>query len=134
MAQHTLFVCALCRFSEAEREHGGVSGGQHLLNSLSAGLETQGAHHSFQLHPVRCMGACSRSCVVAFTAAHKLTFVFSDLPPLQAAPELLQFSRQYLTHPTGMVPYQERPESIKKKLLVVLPPAPTPVQNWKSQC
>ncbi|MBW4553991.1 MAG: DUF1636 domain-containing protein [Aphanocapsa sp. GSE-SYN-MK-11-07L] len=128
MTQHTLFVCALCRFSETERERDGISGGQHLLNSLSADLETH--DHAFQLHPVRCMGACGRSCVVAFVAAHKLTFVFSDLPPLEAAPDLLQFSHQYLTHPTGTVPHRERPESIRKNLLVVLPPAPTSPQAW----
>jgi predicted metal-binding protein len=69
------------------------------------------------------MGACDRSCVVTFMAANKYTFVFSDLSPLEAAPELLEFSRQYLSHPTGAVPYQERSESIKKKLFLIIPPA-----------
>lgn len=121
---HILSVCTLCRFSEAEQSHDGVRGGQQLLNALDKGLQNQ---TDWQLQPVKCMGACSHFCVVAFAAPQKLTFVFRDLSPLQSASELLKFSRQYLMHPTGTVPYRERPDAIKKKLLVVLPP-PAAVQ------
>lgn len=121
MSQHTLFVCSLCHFSKIEKEQDGLRGGQHLINALKAELKSES--NSLQIQPVQCMGACDRSCVVTFMAANKYTFVFSDLSPLEAAPELLEFSRQYLNHPTGAVPYQERSESIKKKLFLIIPPA-----------
>ncbi|OIP72077.1 MAG: hypothetical protein AUK48_11575 [Oscillatoriales cyanobacterium CG2_30_44_21] len=120
MNQHKLFVCVLCRFSETEKEHEGLRGGQHLFNALSEKLE---GDDRLEVEPVKCMGACDRSCVVAFRGADKYTFIFSDLQPLDSAPDVVQFSQQYLEHPTGAVPYQERPEAIKRKLFVILPPS-----------
>ena len=129
MTQHKLFVCTLCRFSDTQKEHEGLRGGQHLFNALNEKLEgLTGLSDRFKIEPVKCMAACDRGCVIAFTGANKLTFIFSDLLPLKSTPEILQFSQQYLDHPTGAVPYQERPEAIRQNLFVVLPPSPTPLQ------
>ncbi len=117
MTQHTLFVCTLCRFPEQE----GTRAGQYLFNALTQEIQSD----DLQIQPVQCMGACSHSCVVALMAANKYTFIFSNLLPLQAA-DVLKFSSQYLTHPTGGVPFQERPESIKDKLFLVIPPMALP--------
>jgi predicted metal-binding protein len=122
---HSLLVCELCRFSPTEREQDGLSGGQHLLNNLRTGLERDRLQAQIQLQPVRCMGACSRSCVFAFAAPHKLTFIFHDWSPLPDVSDLLQFSNQYLAAPNGNVPYKERPTSMRGKLMVVLPVLPT---------
>ncbi|MFM7602496.1 MAG: DUF1636 domain-containing protein [Pseudanabaena sp.] len=121
MTQHKLFVCTLCRFSKTEKEYEGLRGGQHLFNTLSEKLEEFGDR--LQVEPVKCMAACDRACAVAFTGANKHTFIFSDLHPLEAATDVSQFCQQYLEHPTGAVPYQKRPEAIKRKLFVVLPPS-----------
>jgi predicted metal-binding protein len=124
MTQHTLFVCILCRFPATERSQEGLSGGQILFNQLQDGLKHSGAADRIHLQPVRCLGACDRSCVVAFTAPNKLTFVLSQLPPTDAIPDLLQFSQQYTACPGGKVPYGERPMTIKKGIHAVLPPSP----------
>lgn len=124
MTQHTLFVCILCRFSATERSHEGVSGGQFLFNQLQAGLESSGETDRIHLQPVRCLGACDRSCVVAFTAPNKLTFVLSQLSSTHSVPALLQFSQQYVSCIGGKVPYGERPEAVKKGIHAVLPPSP----------
>lgn len=129
-AQDTLLVCVLCQFSQTERERDGISAGQLLFNQLQDGLSTcAGGDTDFvdriQLQPVRCMGACDRSCVVAFTAANKLTFILSQLSPTQAALELLQFSQQYVACADGKVPYKERPNLVKQNIHAVLPPLPT---------
>lgn len=124
MTQHTLFVCILCRFSSTERSSGGVSGGQFLFNQLQDGLENSGATDRIYLQPVRCLGACDRSCVVAFAAPSKLTFVLSQLSPIHSVPDLLQFSQQYVSYAGGKVPYGERPEAVKKGIHAVLPPSP----------
>lgn len=122
MAQHTLLVCILCRFSQTEREQEGLRGGQHLFNQLQAGLETCHLQNRIHLQPVRCMGACDRSCVVAFSAPNKLTFILSQLSPIHSLRELLQFSGQYVACADGKVPYKERPEAVKKGIHAVLPP------------
>jgi len=124
MIQHTLFVCVLCRSSETDRQQTGLSAGQSLFEQLSEGLELYDWREAIHLHPVRCMGACSRSCMVAFAAPSKLTFILSELSPAHSVPELLQFSRQYITCFEGKVPYKERPEAVKKGIYAVLPPLP----------
>ncbi len=129
MTQPTLFVCALCRFSAAEREQNGVSGGQYLLDQLSEALADQNLADQVQIQPVRCMAACSRSCVAALTAPEKLTFVLNELLPDQSADDLLKFVRQYLASANGNVPYRERPPLIRSKLMAVLPAVPVSVPS-----
>jgi len=121
MTQHTLFVCVLCRFSETEQKTD-LSAGQALLNQLTEELERCTWREALRLQPVRCMGACSRSCVVAFAAPTKLTFILNELSPTLSVPELLQFGQQYITCDEGKVPYKERPEAVKKGIHAVLPP------------
>jgi predicted metal-binding protein len=118
---HTLFVCTLCRSSEVNQQAG--SGGQYLFDRLQEELATSGCN-ALRLHPVRCMGSCSRSCMTAFAAPNKLTFILSDLSPVRSVPELVQFSQQYIAYASGHVPYKERPALIRSNLLVVLPPSP----------
>lgn len=124
-SQHTLFVCTLCRASETDRDQIGANGGQYLFDRLHEELDRSDLKDTMRLHPVRCMGVCNRSCVVAFSAPKKLTFIFSELSPIRSVPELLQFSQQYTTHSAGNVPYRERPDAVKKGLVAVLPPLPT---------
>ncbi|WAL59421.1 DUF1636 domain-containing protein [Thermocoleostomius sinensis] len=129
MTQHTLFVCTLCRSSKDNSTAN--AGGQDLFDRLQQELKTQNLETAdgnvMRLQPVRCMGSCSRSCMVAFAAANKLTFILSNLSPGRSVADLLQFSQQYLFHPTGHVPYKERPALIRNNLLVVLPPSPVEI-------
>jgi predicted metal-binding protein len=124
MPQHTLFVCVLCRFSELDREESGLSAGQSLFDQLNQGLAGCDWREAIALQPVRCLGACSRSCVVAFAAPTKLTFILSELSPTQSVPELLKFSSQYIACSGGKVPYKERPEAVKRGIHAVLPSLP----------
>ncbi len=124
MTQETLFVCTLCRFSQPEPDQEELSSGQLLFNRLQAKLEISEDIDSIHLHPVRCMGACDRACVVGFTAPNKLTFILSQLSPTDSVPDLLEFSRQYIIAADGKVPYKDRPITIKQKIHAVLPPLP----------
>ena len=121
MTQHTLFVCTLCRLPDAPQSPEAPSGGQRLLNQLNADLSDP----AIQIQPVRCMGVCSRSCVVAFAAPNKLTFVLSGLTPA-SVPELQEFSQQYISQHNGNVPFKQRPEAVKQGIVAVLPALPMP--------
>jgi predicted metal-binding protein len=134
MTQHTLFVCVLCRSSEMNREQAEINAGQALFDRLSAGLATCDWHESIRLTPVRCMGACSRACVVAFAAPSKLTFILSDLSPTDSVVELLQFSGQYVACADGKVPYKERPAAVRNGIHAVLPPLPVEPKRWTLRC
>ncbi len=124
MTQHILFVCVLCRLSESDQNQSGLSAGQSLFDQLSEGLVGSDWREAIALQPVRCLGACSRACVVAFAAPTKLTFILSELSPTHSVPELLQFSGQYVACAEGKVPYKERPDVAKKGIHAVLPPLP----------
>ncbi|WP_040697560.1 DUF1636 domain-containing protein [Nodosilinea nodulosa] len=113
----TLFVCALCKFPAAEPGGGDTTGGQRLLDQLSEHLS-----EDIAIQPVRCMAACDRACNAALTAPGKLTFIFNDLSPQQAAPELAEFCRQYAEAEMGKVPYGLRSPAIKQATAYVLPP------------
>lgn len=126
MASDTLFVCILCQSCQSESEQEGLSAGQSLFNQLQQELQSRGKDEQIHLQPVRCMGACDRSCVVAFTAPNKLTFILSQLSPTYAVPQLLQFSEQYMACSDGKVPYKERPAAVKQGIHAVLPPLPSP--------
>ena len=129
MPQTTLFVCALCRFSAAEKSRDGISGGQHLINQLQTELENRNLQSAVQLKPLRCMAACSQPCNVTVAAPDKLTFILSDLPPTEAASAVSEFCQQYTACPDGKVPYRERSEAIRGATAFVLPPLPTPSPN-----
>ena len=124
MMQPTLFVCALCRFSEAEPSRDGVSGGQHLINQLKANPQLQSLLEGIHLQPVRCMAACSHACNATLAAPNKLTFVLSELSPTESAAALSEFCQQYAASPAGKVPYRERSSTIREATAFVLPPLP----------
>lgn len=127
MIEHTLFVCVLCRLTKSAQQQEKLSDGQSLFDRLNEGLEACDWGQHIHLRPVRCMAACDRACVAAFAVSSKLTFIFSNLSAELSMSDLLQFSHQYIAHSSGNVPYKQRPEGLKKKLLVVLPP------NWEDK-
>lgn len=116
MTQPTLFVCALCKFPAAET--GDTTGGQHLIDQLASQI----GDGTVDLQPVRCMAACDRACNAALSAPGKLTFIFNDLSPHQAASDLAEFCRQYAAAELGKVPYGLRSPAIKQATAYVLPP------------
>ncbi|NJM64777.1 MAG: DUF1636 domain-containing protein [Leptolyngbyaceae cyanobacterium CRU_2_3] len=134
MTQHTLFVCVLCRFSKTDGNQAELSAGQSLFDRLSAGLAPDSICENIHLHPVRCLGACSHACVVAFAAPNKLTFILSNLSPTDSVPELLQFSGQYVAYADGKVPHKERPDAVKQGIHAVLPHLPLDSKRWTLRC
>lgn len=126
MAQHTLFVCTICRLPQATGPANAadpsseISGGQLLLNQLH---ECFAGQEQIQIQPVRCMGVCSRSCVVALAAPGKLTFILSELTPA-SVPELQEFSQQYISQHGGNVPFKQRPIAVRQGMVAVLPALP----------
>jgi predicted metal-binding protein len=120
--QHTLWVCALCKFSAAEPLREGISGGQYLFDRLAEQLADSPLRSHLTLQPVRCMAACGQACNVALTAPGKLTFILNNLAPAASASDLLAFCRQYAACDDGKVPYRDRAEAIKQATAYVLPP------------
>lgn len=122
--KHTLFVCALCRYSQTETKAAGVSGGERLIECLKQELEARQLNDELTLQPVRCMAACGDFCNATLAAPGKLTFILKGLSPTESAGVLSEFCEQYTASPGGRVPYRERPKEIHEATAYVLPPLP----------
>ncbi len=51
-----------------------------------------------------------------------MTFIFNQLAPVESAPELLEFIKQYVTKSQCKVPYTERSRTIQQATSFILPP------------
>ncbi len=124
MTQTTLFVCSSCRFSPNEASRNGISGGQHLIEQLQQALAAQNLQDAVYLEPVRCMAGCQQPCNVSLAAPGKLTFILSQVSPIDGAASVSAFCQQYTACADGRVPYRERPVAVQKATAFVLPPLP----------
>lgn len=97
-----------------------------MLEQLSQLHQDWDLCHEFPVHPVECMSACSRPCVVAFAGEGKHTYLFGDLsldPETLAltATAILDCARKYYQSDQGLLPWAERPEPLKKGILARIP-------------
>ncbi|MBW4612351.1 MAG: DUF1636 family protein [Desmonostoc vinosum HA7617-LM4] len=118
---HTLFVCKTCASVWQDGKRLGESGGQKLLQQLQQLAQDWELRDDFLIQEVECMSACNRSCVVAFTAQGKLTYLFGDLAVDGSATAVLECASQYYAKPDGLLPWSERPEALKKGILARIP-------------
>jgi predicted metal-binding protein len=118
---HSLFVCKTCASAWQDGKRLGESGGQKLLQQLQHLAQDWDLRDDFSIEEVECMSACNRSCVVAFAAKGKLTYLFGDLAVDGSASAVLQCASQYHANPDGLLPWSERPEALKKGILARIP-------------
>ncbi len=121
---HTLFVCKTCASVWQDGKRIGESGGQKLLQQLQHLAQDWHLKDDFPIQEVECMSACNRSCVVAFAASGKLTYLFGDLPVDGSASAILECASLYYAKPDGLLPWSERPEPLKKGILARIPAVP----------
>lgn len=120
--QHNLFVCTTCASVWQDGKRVGESGGEQLLHRLQELAQNWELQNNFPIQGVECMSACSHSCVIAFAAEEKLTYLFGDLPVDNSAEAILQCASQYYAKPDGSLPWSERPQALKKGILAKIPP------------
>ncbi|MFN6517685.1 MAG: DUF1636 domain-containing protein [Nostoc sp. CreGUA01] len=119
---HTLFVCKTCAsvWQDGKRLPG--SGGEQLLQELQHLAQDWKLRDEFPIQEVECMSACNRSCVVAFAAKGKLTYLFGDLAVNESASAVLECASQYYAKADGLLPWSERPKALKNGILAKIPP------------
>jgi predicted metal-binding protein len=125
VSSHTLFVCKTCASVWQDGKRLGESGGEKLLKQLQEIAQDWELRDQFPIQQVECMSACNRSCVVAFAAQGKITYLFGDLAVDDSAYAVLECASQYYSKPDGLLPWSERPEALKKGVLARIPPIPT---------
>ncbi|OUL36462.1 FeS-binding protein [Nostoc sp. T09] len=124
VSSHTLFVCKTCASVWQDGKRLGESGGEKLLKQLQDLAQDWELRDQFPIQQVECMSACNRSCVVAFAAQGKITYLFGDLAVDESASAVLECASQYYSKDDGLLPWSERPEALKKGILAKIPPLP----------
>jgi len=121
MAKAVIFVCRYCLFAPQQPTQEGKSGGQHLWEALQEHALTWDPRTEVEFRQVDCLSGCSHPATVAVAAPGKLSCLFGDLPPLEAAPQILTFVEHYLASPDGAVPRSQRPPLLQPGLLAKIP-------------
>lgn len=127
--QHCLFVCTTCGSKWENGQRIGTSEGERLLERLQSLHRVWDLAAEFPIQAVGCMSACSRSCAISFAAAGKHTYLFGDISTSDSAVPLsniLDCARSYYQHPTGVLPWAERPAPLKQGILAKIPPLSLP--------
>ncbi|MBD2207690.1 DUF1636 domain-containing protein [Calothrix sp. FACHB-1219] len=122
VSSHTLFVCKTCASIWQDGKRIGESGGEKFLKKLQLLAQEWELREKFAIQPVECMSACNRSCVVAFAAQGKITYLFGDLTVDESASAVLECANKYYSKNDGILPWSERPEALKKGILAKIPP------------
>lgn len=123
--QHFLFVCATCGSKWHDGQRVGTSEGERLLQELQTLHQNWDLADEFPIQSVGCMSACSRSCAISFAAAGKHTYLFGDISASDSQIHLtniLDCAVKYYHHPTGVLPWAERPAPLKQGILAKIPP------------
>lgn len=119
MSKHILFVCKSCHRSSEEHPNDQPADGTRLLEQLNT-LSIEQADE-FEIQPVSCLWTCDKPCSAAFSASHKPTYLFTNLPTDETASALLQFGKRYLDSSTGDVPWKQFPEVLQSVSVTKIP-------------
>ncbi|MDM9382061.1 DUF1636 family protein [Chlorogloeopsis sp. ULAP01] len=122
MSKHVLFVCQSCHHSSQERAENQLADGTLLLNQLNTLYAEQFPANELEIQPVGCLGTCDRPCAVAFSALHKPTFLFTNLPLTESTVALLQFGEVYLANKTGDISGKYFPQMLRSASIAKIPP------------
>lgn len=122
MSKHTLFICEACNCSKPNLPEPSSSCAYLLDQAMElSSIDTD----QLDIQPAGCLWTCDRPCSASLIAAGKYTYHFADLS-LESAEALLEFSALYINSEDGYVLPANFPELIRLKLLVRIPPTPTP--------
>ncbi len=114
-----IFVCTTCRKGDEPFEPAtGRSGFK-----FHASLEKSAAKDDrFIVQPVECLGACDKSCNVTFAAKNKWSYGFNNLDPNTQVQDVLEVAKLHYETQDGVIPWFERPDTIRRKSLSRTPP------------
>ncbi len=112
----TVYVCVTCR--KAGEAESGPRPGFLLACATAQAAEGTGV----TVHPVECLGNCSRSLSAAMRAGGTWTYVFGGLEADRDSQALIDGARLLAEADDGILPWRERPDILKRALIARVPP------------
>jgi predicted metal-binding protein len=117
----TVFVCVSCRIPIEGDENAFNKPGAALAEAIAAHLRDAGASE-IDVRPVECLAVCKRPCTIAFAAKSKWTYVIGGIDANAHAEEIANAARSFAASVDGIVPWKERPLSVRKVVIARVPP------------
>lgn len=111
-----LSVCITCKAGKPVAE-GAACPGAQLHAALAAGAP------GVRVVPVECLSACDHGCSVALSAPGRWSYVYGRMTETDAA-AILEGAARYAAAADGLVPWRERPEIFRKRVIARIPPLP----------
>lgn len=116
----TIFVCTACRRALGEGPDFEQPGGA-LADALAARLGDDAAIH---VERVDCLAVCKRPCTLAFAASGKWTYLIGDVGEATHVDDILAAAIAFEASETGILPWRERPQIMRKGVVARIPPLP----------
>ena len=114
----TIYVCTTCRLADEAPEPLHERAGARLHATLA---EAAAGQPDVEVRAVECLSVCKRPVTVGFASAGKWTYVYGDFTPDSAHP-LLDCARLFAGAPDGLIPWRQRPETLKRGVVARFPP------------
>lgn len=95
--------------------------GKDLVRSLESEIARRGLAE-LTVTPVECLAVCRRPCTVAFAGPAKWTHLVGDLDAEAHVGDVVTAALAFAHAPDGIVPWAERPQSIRNGGLARVPP------------
>ncbi|QYZ71454.1 DUF1636 family protein [Neotabrizicola shimadae] len=109
-----LSVCITCKAGTAVAE-GEPCPGARLHAALQPGVP------GVRVVAVECLSVCDQGCSVALSGAGRWTYVYGRMSEADA-PAILEGAAKYAGSADGLVPWRERPEIFRKRVVARVPP------------
>ena len=109
-------VCITCRQPGAPEDAPriGHSFANHVAD-LAEGTD-------FRVVPVKCLSMCKRPAAAALMLEGGWKYAFAELDPATDGPMLVDGAHLFATSKDGMLPWQGRPDVLKRKMVARIPP------------
>lgn len=117
----TIFVCTTCRRRRPDLPLGYDLPGEGLVSALAGEIASQGLADVLAT-PVACLAVCNRPCTVAFAGPGKWTHIVGGLDPEAHMQDIIATARRIAELADGIVPWAERPQSIRSGGIARVPP------------
>lgn len=114
-------MCTTCRRKREDVPLGYDLPGAGLAEALAGEVARRGLAE-LRVTPVECLAVCRRPCTVAFAGSEKWTHLVGDLDAEAHVGDIVTAALAFARSPDGIVPWAERPQSIRSGGIARVPP------------
>jgi len=113
-------ICTSCRSKTVDEGGRSAATGTGLSEALHAAEDG-----SIEVREVSCLGNCNRGPTAVLQHPGRWTYIFGELDPTIAGPDLVTAAQMLRDSIDGLLPWQGRPAGLKRGLIARVPPLDT---------